>query len=149
MNKPFKLKYKNSAFPFKSSLRQNEEETQPSGVGATHRTVSQAKEFLKPKPHIMERGWSDKQLAKYIEHTQKIKQPGGYHAGEFQEGHKKKTKEFEKKHTKTKTKTRSLKIPLGGVVGMMLMPKTLGASIVIDPKTGKNKYTGKTEYTPF
>jgi hypothetical protein len=43
-----------------SPLRQKKEETSTSGVGATHRTVSQAKEFLKPKPHIMERGWSDK-----------------------------------------------------------------------------------------
>ena len=140
-------KYMNGKRRRVSPLRQKEEESQPSGVGATHETVSQAKKILNPKPHIMERGWSDKQLAEYIEHTQKTKQPGGYHAGEFQKGHKKKVKEFEKKHTKTKT--RGLKIPLGGVVGMMLMPKTLGASTVIDPKTGKNKYTGKTEYTPF
>ena len=142
-------KYMNGKRRRISPLKQSKEEKPISGVGATHRTVSQAKEFLKPKPHIMERGWSDKQLAEYVEHTQKTKQPGGYHAGEFQKGHKKKVKEFEKKHTKTKTKSRGLKIPLGGVAGMMLIPKTLGASTIIDPKTGKNKYTGKTEYTPF
>jgi ATPase subunit of ABC transporter with duplicated ATPase domains len=42
------------------------------------------------------------------------------------------------------------RLPLGGVIGMMLIPKSVGkGSNVIDPKTGKNKYTGKTEYTPF
>ena len=127
-----------------SPLRQKEE-TQSSGIGATHETVSQAKKILNPKlkPSTY---MTDKQLVDLHEHKRKLKQPGGYHATDYQKGHKKKPNAG----TKTKTKTKSLKIPLGGVVGMMLIPKSAGkGSSVIDPKTGKNKYTGKTEYTPF
>ena len=143
-------KYMNGKKRRVSPLRQSKEEKPISGVGATHETVSQAKKALNPKKDIFNRGWSDKQIAEYIDHVNKTKQPGGYHAGEYQEGHKKKAKEFIKKNTKTKTKSRVSIRPLGGVAGMMLIPTSAGeGSGVVDPKTGKNKYTGKTEYTPF
>ena len=129
-----------------SPLRQSKEEKPISGVGATHETVSQAKKALNPKKDIFNRGWSDKKIAEYIDHVNKTKQPGGYHATDYQKGHEKKTNTG----TKTKVKTRGLRIPLGGVAGMMLIPTSAGeGSGVVDPKTGKNKYTGKTEYTPF
>tara|TARA_R110002012_G_scaffold28090_1_gene88981 strand:+ start:11 stop:424 length:414 start_codon:yes stop_codon:yes gene_type:complete len=49
-----------------------------------------------------------------------------------------------------KKTTHTPRLPLSGVAGIMLIPKSAGkGSSVIDPKTGKNKYTGKTAYTPF
>ena len=131
-------------------LRQNEEKKLPSGSGITGTEIPKIKKFLRKPPNVFSRGYTDKQIAEYLEHTRKIKQRGGYHADEFQKGHKQKDKAFEKKQTKTKTKSRDLKIPLGGVAGMMLIPKSAGeGSSVIDPKTGINKYTGKREYNPF
>jgi len=63
---------------------------------------------------------------------------------------KKLIKQGQKALLPEKKTTHTPKIPLGGVAGMMLIPKSAGkGSNVIDPKTGKNKYTGKTEYTPF
>jgi len=60
------------------------------------------------------------------------------------------TKEAHPGYPSDKKTTHTSKPPLGGVAGMMLIPKSVGkGSSVIDPKTGKNKYTGKTEYTPF
>ena len=136
-------KYMNGKRRRVSPLKQNKEEKSTSGVGATHETVSQAKKALNPKKDIFNRGWSDKKIAEYIDHVNKTKQPGGYHAGEFQEGHKKKGKKF-RKNEKTKTISRSLKIPLGGLGGIMLIPKSAGeGSSVINPKTGINKYTGE------
>ena len=138
-------KYMNGKRRKISPLKQNKEEKSISGGGATHETISQAKKALNPKKDIFNRGWSDKQIAEYIDHVNKTKQPGGYHAGEYQEGHKKKAKEFIKKNTKTKTITSTTpKIPIGGIIGMTLMPLSAGkGSSVIDPETGINKYTGE------
>ena len=128
-----------------SPLHKHKEETSTSGVGATHETVSQVKKFINPKPKP--RAYmTDRQLVDYQKHKAKINQPGGYHATEYQKGHKKKTNASKK----TSTKTKGLKIPLGGVAGLMLIPKSAGkGSNVIDPKTGINKYSGKKAYTPF
>ena len=138
-------KYMNGKRRKISPLKQNKEEKSISGGGATHETISQAKKFLNPKKDIFNRGWSDKQIAEHIDHINKTRQPGGYHAKEFQEGHKKNLKEFIKKNTKTKTITSTTpKIPIGGIIGMTLMPLSAGkGSPVIDPETGINKYTGE------
>ncbi len=63
----------------------------------------------------------------------------------------KEAKELTKQtYPSNKKTTHTPRLSLGGVAGMMLIPKSAGkGSSVIDPKTGKNKYTGKTEYTPF
>ena len=138
-------KYMNGKRRKISPLKQNKEEKSISGVGLTNETISQAKKALNPKKDIFNRGWSDKEIAKYIDHINKTRQPGGYYAGEYQEGHRKKAKEFIKKNTKTKTITSTTpKIPIGGIIGMTLMPLSAGkGSSVIDPETGINKYTGE------
>jgi hypothetical protein len=157
---PFKLRSKGSSFkmmgssPVKQRDEKEKEKSAQNAIG--HGLYQHIKGKLsdlstKVNKDLNSRGWSDKQWKEYAEHRKRLQQPGGYHAGEFQKGHEKKAKDWEKKKTKTKTITSTTpRIPIGGIIGMTLMPLSAGeGSGVVDPKTGKNKYTGKTEYTPF
>ena len=104
-------KYMNGKRRRISPLRQDEEEKLPSGAGLTGQEVYQIKKLLNPKPDIFSRGWTDKQVAEYIDHVRKTQQPGGYHATEYQKGHKKRTKKLIREETKTKST--APRIPLG------------------------------------
>jgi hypothetical protein len=151
---PFKLRSKGSSFkmmgssPVKQRGEKEKEKSAQNAIG--HGLYQHIKGKLsdlstKVNKDLNSRGWSDKQWKEYAEHRKRLQQPGGYHAGEFQKGHEKKAKDWEKKNTKTKTITSTTpKIPIGGIIGMTLMPLSAGkGSSVIDPETGINKYTGE------
>ena len=151
---PFKLRSKGSSFkmmgssPVKQRDEKEKEKSAQNAIGhGLYRHIKGKLSDLSTKVNkdLNSRGWSDKQWKEYAEHRKRLQQPGGYHAGEFQKGHEKKAKDWEKKNTKAKTITSTTpKIPIGGIIGMTLMPLSAGkGSSVIDPETGINKYTGE------
>ena len=151
---PFKLRSKGSSFkmmgssPVKQRDEKEKEKSAQNAIGhGLYRHIKGKLSDLSTKVNkdLNSRGWSDKQWKEYAEHRKRLQQPGGYHAGEFQKGHEKNAKDWEKKNTKTKTITSTTpKIPIGGIIGMTLMPLSAGkGSSVIDPETGINKYTGE------
>ena len=147
MNKPFKLKYKNSAFPFKSPLRQDDKNIKQQEV---------ASNFLPRSFHSY--GETKRTLRKIFETKQQIVARKLEH---FKYLMKRKNKQYNKnKKPYAKAKTLINQNPTinpvgiaiktaGPFVAAMLSSFKTGATTVIDPETGINKYTGEKEHTPF
>jgi hypothetical protein len=113
--------------------------------------------FLPPKAHSLKE--TKESLRKIFQTKKQVENIKRQHIKDLVKAKKANPKRDWTKEAKELTKqtypsdkktTQTPRLPLGGVAGMMLIPTSAGeGSGVVDPKTGKNKYTGKTEYTPF